>query len=76
MSGFSVSDFFDSAKAVGGNRTLVGHKVRFLEKSDTQIELNFVSDLIKKVFKEGSHRGQFLRRNHGQKLTSSDPGHY
>jgi len=46
--GFSVSDSLDFAKAVGRISTLIGHKVRFPKKSDTQNEVGFVSDLMKK----------------------------
>jgi len=57
VSGFFVSDFFDFAKAVEKIRTLIGHKVRFLKKSDTRIELDFVSDLIKKSVQNGVSSG-------------------
>lgn len=46
---FHVSETAGLQKPAVCSGTLIGHKARFLEKSDTEIEIDFVSEMGSKI---------------------------
>lgn len=67
---FSVSETADLQKSAVCPGTLIGHKRRFFEKSDTEIEVDFVSEMGSKITpRKGPSGAHFCAAKSGLKVS-------